>query len=41
MLEYAILHQANAHVMLADMVLIAQVSNLVKFICLQNIYFFI
>ena len=30
MLEYVILHQANAHVMLVDMVLIVQVSNLVK-----------
>lgn len=34
MLEYVILHQANAHVILADTVLIAQVSNLVKFNCI-------
>ena len=26
MLEYVILHQVNAHVLMADMVLIAQVS---------------
>ena len=30
MLEYVILHQANAHVMLVATVLIAQVSNLVE-----------
>ena len=41
MLEYVILHQVNAHVMLADTVLIAQVSNLVEFNCLYlKGYFF-
>jgi hypothetical protein len=31
MLEYVIIYWVNAHVMMADMVLIAQVSNLVEF----------